>query len=260
MLKYLREAVSRLFDPSLRPWTIPNAITGFGMFLALAHAWAYLHHRDQLVLPLFIAAAMTDPADGYLARKLNQISRFGMFLDPLRDRVIGIVALGKIGRRREVIVMLVLSAALLATTTAWYMWWGGWCWGLRLFTPAIPLLAVTAGMGVDRLREARRRWIPAALVVFGFVWALPGAMIDINGGYGALADRDAWQLAALPPYSAWQFLQHVRPMTSTDAEAVDILWVRLARETGNWSLLVPVLLLAASAVLIARAFRGLGRL
>lgn len=37
---------------------------------------------------LFIAAAVTDFFDGYLARSMNQTSRFGQFLDPIADKLL----------------------------------------------------------------------------------------------------------------------------------------------------------------------------
>ena len=42
---------------------------------------------------LFGLAALTDWADGYLARRLGQESRFGAFLDPVADKLIVVVAL-----------------------------------------------------------------------------------------------------------------------------------------------------------------------
>lgn len=42
---------------------------------------------------LFGLAAITDLLDGYLARKLNQTSRFGEFLDPVADKLMVAVAL-----------------------------------------------------------------------------------------------------------------------------------------------------------------------
>jgi len=37
---------------------------------------------------LFTAAAITDYFDGYFARKLNQVSKFGRFLDPIADKLL----------------------------------------------------------------------------------------------------------------------------------------------------------------------------
>jgi CDP-diacylglycerol--glycerol-3-phosphate 3-phosphatidyltransferase len=49
--------------------------------------------RNQMATVLFIAVAITDWADGYLARKLNQTSAFGAFLDPVADKFLICAAL-----------------------------------------------------------------------------------------------------------------------------------------------------------------------
>jgi hypothetical protein len=172
---------------------------------------------------------------------------------------VGVLSLFQRGKAREALTMLALSAVLLINTTAWYMWWGGWCWGLRLFTPAIPLLSALAGVAFDRLHDRVRNWLAGVLLLLGFVWALPGALTDIMGGYGQLGDGNVWQLAAYPPLGAWQFLEHWIAQTPQDPSALDVLWFRMAPSTGNWSLLVPVLLLVMAAVLLARSWRLLSR-
>ncbi|MCG8391781.1 MAG: CDP-diacylglycerol--glycerol-3-phosphate 3-phosphatidyltransferase [Pseudomonadales bacterium] len=48
---------------------------------------------DLLAAALFLAAGITDWLDGYLARRLNQTSPFGAFLDPVADKLIVAVAL-----------------------------------------------------------------------------------------------------------------------------------------------------------------------
>ncbi len=48
---------------------------------------------DMVAAGLFLAAGITDWLDGYLARKLNQTSPFGAFLDPVADKLIVGVAL-----------------------------------------------------------------------------------------------------------------------------------------------------------------------
>ena len=57
----------------------------FGLF-----AWQDSELSRLIALIVFAIAALTDWLDGYLARKLNQITELGKFLDPLVDKVLTI--------------------------------------------------------------------------------------------------------------------------------------------------------------------------
>ena len=50
---------------------------------------------------IFVLAAITDIADGYIARKHGQMSRFGEFLDPVADKLMVATALVLLVQRQE---------------------------------------------------------------------------------------------------------------------------------------------------------------
>ena len=68
----------------------------------------------------FLVAALTDWLDGYLARKLNQESDFGKFLDPLVDKLLVIAALLSLVELHQVpawAVFVIIAREILIT--AW---------------------------------------------------------------------------------------------------------------------------------------------
>jgi cardiolipin synthase len=59
----------------------------------LPDGWLTEHGRNAAATLVFVLAATTDWLDGYLARRLNQMSAFGAFLDPVADKLIVVGAL-----------------------------------------------------------------------------------------------------------------------------------------------------------------------
>lgn len=50
--------------------------------------YSNIRYSDIFALVIFIAASVTDGIDGYIARKYNQITNFGKFIDPLADKLL----------------------------------------------------------------------------------------------------------------------------------------------------------------------------
>lgn len=159
--------------------------------------------------------------------------------------------------RRLAAVMAGLTVVFYIHTSLWIPWWGGDDWGARLFVPVWPLVAILAAIGAVSLRPSLRVWLPAILFVGGVVWAVPGTLTDLLGGYGSAygGTQNSFLLTGYPPVGAWQFLHHLRAADMSDQSAVDILWFRLARRTGNASLLVPLILVLSAAAFVWKALR-----
>ncbi|MGI6576653.1 MAG: CDP-diacylglycerol--glycerol-3-phosphate 3-phosphatidyltransferase [Eubacteriales bacterium] len=77
-----------------------------------------LPHHEVVALVLFLLASATDKLDGYIARKYNQISDFGKFIDPLADKLLitaALVMLSESGIIASWAVVLILSREFIVT-------------------------------------------------------------------------------------------------------------------------------------------------
>lgn len=96
---------------------IPNGLTLFRVLLIPIFVlvyylpWPWAHFVSAVI---FALAAVTDWFDGYLARKLKQMSAFGRFLDPVADKLIIAVALVLIvGNYQHIQILLTIPAAII---------------------------------------------------------------------------------------------------------------------------------------------------
>src|ERR1700681_5049905 len=125
-------------------WTVPNQIT----LLRLAFLPFFLilisYEQYRWALLVLVAAGLSDAVDGLLARKLNQRSSLGAYLDPIADKLLlsssfVILAFKKqlawwltiIVLSRDVLILIVAVVILLVS-------------GYRPFPPSIYGKATTA--------------------------------------------------------------------------------------------------------------------
>jgi CDP-diacylglycerol--glycerol-3-phosphate 3-phosphatidyltransferase len=98
-------------------WTLPNILTILRLLAAPGVAVMFLYFSrpfaDWLALLLFLAAAVTDFFDGFLARAWNQTTKIGTMLDPIADKAMVVIALMVIVGYSSYSPWLVLPATMI---------------------------------------------------------------------------------------------------------------------------------------------------
>jgi cardiolipin synthase len=79
--------------PNMLTWLRIALIPLFVAVFYLPDGWVPAHKINVIASGIFLLAALTDWLDGWLARKLNQMSAFGAFLDPVADKLMVAAAL-----------------------------------------------------------------------------------------------------------------------------------------------------------------------
>ena len=98
--------------PNLLTWLRIIAIPLLVALYYLPDPWLALRDKNLTACILFTAAAITDWLDGYLARRLNQQSAFGAFLDPVADKLIvaaALIILVELNRVPGVIAVIIIG-------------------------------------------------------------------------------------------------------------------------------------------------------
>jgi CDP-diacylglycerol--glycerol-3-phosphate 3-phosphatidyltransferase/cardiolipin synthase len=87
-------------------------------------AWLSSWHRNLIATALFGAAAVTDWLDGYLARRLNQMSAFGAFLDPVADKLMiaaALIVLVQLERVDAIIAVIIIGREIAVSALREWM-------------------------------------------------------------------------------------------------------------------------------------------
>jgi len=72
------------------------------------------HWSNLACVVIYVLAAVTDWADGFLARRMKQMSRFGAFLDPVADKITVATALILlVGKQQNHEVVFAIAAAII---------------------------------------------------------------------------------------------------------------------------------------------------
>lgn len=164
------------------------------LFFYLPFSWSNL-----ACTVVFVLAAVTDIADGYIARKTGQMSRFGEFLDPVADKIMVATALILLVQRQENYqVIFALSAAIIIgrelTISA-----------LREWMSEIGEQALLKVSGMGKLKTIFQMTAIGVLLYHENIGWIPTALIGELLLYAA---------AALTLWSMWVYLKAAWPVIS----------------------------------------------
>jgi cardiolipin synthase (CMP-forming) len=175
-------------DPvvSDRIFTLANLISVIR--LMAIPVFLYLVIQDQLLIAfvLLVAAVLTDFVDGMVARRMNQITKLGQFLDPFADR------------------LFIAAAAVALAIQDVVPWW---------FVVAVMLRDALLGIGGIVMSRYGHATLPVKwwgkVATFGLLFVLPlfllGAILTHYGppGWGEAIALVAWPIAIVAITVYW---------------------------------------------------------
>jgi cardiolipin synthase len=114
------------------PLNVPNVLTWIRIMMIplvigvfyIPEMWLSSWHRNLIATALFGVAAATDWLDGYLARRLNQTSAFGAFLDPVADKLMiaaALIVLVELERVNAIIAVVIIGREIVVSALREWM-------------------------------------------------------------------------------------------------------------------------------------------
>ncbi len=102
------------------PFNLPNLLTWLRIILIplfvgifyFEKSWVSAPNQNLVATIIFTSAAITDWLDGWLARKLDQTSAFGEFLDPVADKLMvaaALITLVQLERVDAIIALIIIG-------------------------------------------------------------------------------------------------------------------------------------------------------
>lgn len=155
------------------------------------------HHQNVVACVIFVAAALTDWLDGYLARTWNQTSAFGAFLDPVADKLMvsaALIALLQLDRCNAMLAFIIIGREITISALREWMAKVGASKNVavsmigKLKTiaqmVAIPTLLyddVLIGLPIHQIGTVLL-WVAAVLTVWSMVFYLRKALPELEKG------------------------------------------------------------------------------
>jgi CDP-diacylglycerol--glycerol-3-phosphate 3-phosphatidyltransferase len=179
--------------PTLLTWA---RIAAIPLIIGVYYLQWPMATKNLVATSLFVLFALTDWLDGYLARKLNQSSAFGAFLDPVADKFLicaSLLVLLEQGRVGAVVALIIIGREIAISALREWMAQIGASRSVAVHMlgklktvaqmVAIPFLLYDGGLFgfIDtRLWGTALIWIAAVLTVWSMVYYLRKAIPEIR--------------------------------------------------------------------------------
>ena len=178
-------------------WNLPNVLSLSRVFLApivmvfltfrinypvkpLAALGLDTGYGDLLAGCIFILAALTDTADGYIARKHGMVTNLGKFIDPLADKILviaALISLVELQRLSAWIVVIIVAREFIVT-------------GLRM-------VAAAEGVVLAASRGGKVKTVTQIIAISLMILNIPGGLfamgialfVTIYSGMGYLVEN-----------------------------------------------------------------------
>lgn len=187
------------------PWSLPNLLT-YGRILAIPAVvallfWPWENWARWAALSIYIAAAITDYLDGWLARAWSQQSAIGRMLDPIADKLL--------------VCALLLMLVHTGTIRGWAIWAAIVILCREILVSGLREFLADLKVSVPVSKVAKWK-TTAQLFALGFLVAGPAGdqVLPYNTqiGIGML-----WVSAILTIYTGWDYLNSgIRHLVALD--------------------------------------------
>ena len=173
---------------------LPNALTLFRIFLVPLLVVVLLTRmpaKEYLALAVFLVAALTDLLDGWIARKFKKVTRLGMLLDPIADKILVSAAL--------------ISLVDLQEADAWAV-----CIIVGREFAVSGMRAIAAGEQITIAASSLGKWKMAAQVV-GISLMILGARLDDIGLWRMTGRAALYVMTAMALVSGYDYFRKYLP-------------------------------------------------
>ncbi len=153
------------------------------LLLVIPHAWA-----AWMALFLFGSAGVTDGLDGYLARRENNVTRLGQFLDPIADKLLVSAVILLLVNSRHISGLTVIPAIIILLREVAVS-------GLREF-----LAGVRVSVPVSHLAKWK-----TTIQIFALGFLIMGEYSPESIPSTLIGDIGLWIAGALTVLTAWDY-------------------------------------------------------